>query len=871
MNSLPTTLGARNPYPGLRSFDTDEFEFFFGRDKQIDELLRRLRDHRFVAVLGLSGSGKSSLVRAGLIHKLRVGHLTTAGSQWHIALFRPGSTPIEALAAALDASLGILPDRARYLRTSTQELLRTTREGRSASENLLIVVDQFEETLRFQGDELSRERNAAHFVNLFLAVEQDLSPEYRVYVILTMRTDYLGECTQFEGLPEALNRSQYLVPRLTQEQTREAIEGPGSIVDTEIDSNLLQTLLTESAEGRDSLPLLQHMLMRLWERREPSPDGGSRLTLSTYHDLGGISMALNAYGNEVFAKLPPTHQELAEQVFKELTEVGQGRDQRRSARLSDLVRRTGSTLPDVMTVVEHFMAVNFLTSPDIGRLQDCEVDISHESLIRQWETLTTWANEEAKDQDDFLYFANRLKHGGDLLTGRDLDLAVKWCERKGHTRWGERYGDDFTDTLAFIERSRKAHLARRVALWGVTSVVLMILAVFLIYRYREYESHKYSTLLKAETADARQQGIRDGLEEGQAAARASARGLGYAIAGNFGAAQEMFKKVGSAHPTLPIETLDQAISDSQRTNNPAVTNLRVARKNYLAFLGLVTVAKDGHILHSDDGGGSWQALDLGTGIDLWSVAFTGPNRGWAVGENGTMLHTEDGGHSWHEQMTGTANELAAITFLDEHVGWTAGGRGTILRTMDGGRTWQKQSSGSDFWLGCLAFSSPQSGWVAGGGGVVLHTLDGGATWQKQNSPTKEVLRSITFVTSQSGWAVGYDGTILHTEDGGNSWQIQTSGTDAWLYGVTFISPRSGWIVGNKGTILHTDDAGHSWRMQNSGVDVELHGVLLISPLSGWIVGDKGTILYTDDGGDDWHKEDSHTEASLASITFVEQR
>src|ERR1700688_3348366 len=226
MNAPTAVAAGKNPYPGLRPFEVDEFESFFGRDRQIDELLTRMRDHRFVSVVGLSGSGKSSLVRAGLIHRLQVGHLASAGACWKFALFRPGSEPIEAVAAALNAVLGDQPDRAVELRKSTQGLLNSTRAGRSPAENLLLVVDQFEEIFRFQRDKKLSDRNAAHFVDLLLAVEQDLSPDYRVYVVLTMRTDSLGDCAQFEARPEALNRSQYLVPRLTREQTREAIQGP---------------------------------------------------------------------------------------------------------------------------------------------------------------------------------------------------------------------------------------------------------------------------------------------------------------------------------------------------------------------------------------------------------------------------------------------------------------------------------------------------------------------------------------------------------------------------------------------------------------------------------------------------------------------
>ena len=180
MNPAAAPAELRNPYPGLRPFDVHEFESFFGRDQQVDELLVRLRDRRFVAVVGLSGSGKSSLVRAGLIHRLQVGHLTSAGSKWRVSLFRPGSHPIEALGDALYEALGKSPDRTANLRKHTQRLLDSTRAGREPDENLLLVVDQFEEIFRFLREERLSHRDATHFVDLLLAPEQDLSPDFRV-------------------------------------------------------------------------------------------------------------------------------------------------------------------------------------------------------------------------------------------------------------------------------------------------------------------------------------------------------------------------------------------------------------------------------------------------------------------------------------------------------------------------------------------------------------------------------------------------------------------------------------------------------------------------------------------------------------------
>ena len=457
MRSSVVAVAQANPYPGLRPYDVNEFESFFGRDRQIDELLVRLRDHRFVAVVGLSGSGKSSLVRAGLIHKLQVGHLTSAGSRWRVIVFRPGSRPIEALAAALDDELGPMPQRAATLRQNTHELLRSTKEGREPEESLLLVVDQFEEIFRYQREKNLIAREAEHFVDLLLATEQDLSPDYRVYVVLTMRSDALGEAAQFEGLPETLNRCQYLVPRMTRDQLREAIEGPAALTDTEIAPDLMQSLLADACEGEDHLPLLQHLLMRLWMRRQSSVEGGWQITSTECHDLGGPARALNDHADHVLAQLqPPARQDVARRMFQQLTESGEGREQRRPTRLSRLAELTGEDLAEVTPIVEHFLQASFLTSPDRGTTRDWEVDITHECLIRQWTRLREWAKAEAADREEFRYFGARASRGGNLLTGTDLDLALRWLDKKHTAAWAERYGGGFLTTVEFIEASRAA-------------------------------------------------------------------------------------------------------------------------------------------------------------------------------------------------------------------------------------------------------------------------------------------------------------------------------------------------------------------------------------------------------------------------------
>ena len=201
-----------HPFPGLRPFETAESLLFFGREEHTQDLLRRLADGRFLAVVGTSGSGKSSLVRAGLLPALYRGYLVGSTTHWRIAVMRPGSAPMENLCAALadkDAlGAGDQSRRLEMLRSSSLGLVQVVRDAKLESgESLLIVADQFEELFRYQrqavsgNDPAETASKAALFVSLLLqAAERFDCP---VYVVLTMRSDFLGDCSQFSGLPEA--------------------------------------------------------------------------------------------------------------------------------------------------------------------------------------------------------------------------------------------------------------------------------------------------------------------------------------------------------------------------------------------------------------------------------------------------------------------------------------------------------------------------------------------------------------------------------------------------------------------------------------------------------------------------------------------
>ncbi|HNV52733.1 MAG TPA: hypothetical protein PKM28_07585, partial [Tenuifilaceae bacterium] len=265
-----------NPFPGLRPFHTSEAHLFFGREGQSEEVLTNLSQNKFVAVLGASGTGKSSLIYCGLLPTLYGGFLHNGKSKWKIVITRPGLNPIGNLAESISQVMGNNADVANQktdafidqalLRRSSAGIQNVIKQyGINNDENILILVDQFEELFRYQysSKDSTSINQSEHFVNLLLsAVKQSELP---IYVVITMRSDFIGDCSPYQGLTKAINDSHYLIPRMTREDFRKAITGPVAVGGAKITDQLVQLLLNEMGNNPDELPILQHALMRTWE------------------------------------------------------------------------------------------------------------------------------------------------------------------------------------------------------------------------------------------------------------------------------------------------------------------------------------------------------------------------------------------------------------------------------------------------------------------------------------------------------------------------------------------------------------------------------------------------------------------------------
>lgn len=465
-----------NPFPGLRPFEADEEHLFFGRDGQSDELLRRLRRSRFLAVLGTSGSGKSSLVRAGLLPALYGGIMTQAGSSWRVALFRPGYDPVGNLAHALsdpevfgdgddDSDLQQTITEAT-LRRSALGLVEATRQARmSPHENLLVVVDQFEEIFRFRRSrKAGSEDAAAAFVKLLL--EAKAQTDIPIYIVITMRSDFLGDCSQFRDLPEAINEGQFLIPRMTRDQRREAIAGPIAVSGGAMSPRLMNRLLNDVGDNPDQLPILQHSLMRTWEYWSEHRRAAEPLDLQDYEAVGTMSEALSRHADEAYNELPDEKsRNVAEKLFKSLTEKGfDNREIRRPTRVKEICAVAEASQPEVIAVIERFRQPgrSFLMPPTKVELEaDSLIDISHESLIRGWERLRTWVEEEARSAQIYRRLSETAalhKEGSaGLWHNPDLAVALNWREKnRPNAIWAQHYNPSFEEAMGFLSASKSA-------------------------------------------------------------------------------------------------------------------------------------------------------------------------------------------------------------------------------------------------------------------------------------------------------------------------------------------------------------------------------------------------------------------------------
>lgn len=429
--AVPVDIEIVNPYKGLRAFQEADAADFYGRETLIEQLVTRLAESRFLAVVGPSGSGKSSAVKAGLIPALRQKALP-GSDKWFVAEMTPGSHPLEELELALlPIAVDPPPSLLEPLQKDERGLLRIIRrilpdEDRA---QLLLVIDQFEELFTLVDEDVHRR----YFLDSLLTALN--APRSSLRVVVTLRADFYDRPLQYQPIGELFKQHTEVILPLTQDELTWAIQEPARRVGVGIEEGVVAAMTTDIADQPGALPLLQYALTELFEERQDHT-----MTLAAYRAIGGVSGALARRAEELYANLDKTKQEDIRQLFLRLVTLGEGmEDTRRRVRLSELSAlkvddsnssKTFRNLDEVKNLYGRHRILTFDRDPTT---REPTIEVAHEALLREWPRLRRWLDESRDDirmQRRLAAAAAEWEQSnhdeGFLLQGSRLDMFSGW-------------------------------------------------------------------------------------------------------------------------------------------------------------------------------------------------------------------------------------------------------------------------------------------------------------------------------------------------------------------------------------------------------------------------------------------------------------
>jgi formylglycine-generating enzyme required for sulfatase activity len=469
------------PYRGLEFFDVAHAPYFHGREELIARLVEKLRINsqskspsRFLAIVGASGSGKSSLVRAGLVAAMKRGAIE-GSEDWPVVICRPGADPCASVAVELARLGGLdlekqakfrdrLKDRMQRGQTALNEDVQQVLSAGEPKRRLMILVDQFEELFTICRDERLR---AAFIDNL---VNASQVPHGQTLVLLAMRADFYGKCATYPNLARSLSECQELIGPMTRDELHQAIEKPAQKVGCELEPGLVHLLLNDVVNDPGSLPFLQFALKELWNRRT-----GRKLTTEGYRAIGGVTGALKRKADEVYSRLSEPQQRICRRIFLRLTQPGEGtEDTKRRVPLSELRPEAGS-LAEVEAVL--FDLSEAETRLVTGEAEGGEefFEVAHEALIRGWPELRTWIEADRAA----LLTQRRLTDAANewIKKNRDASFLLAGARLATAREWAATHAEEINPLESlFISASRRYARRQRLQLVGALAAILVVVA-----------------------------------------------------------------------------------------------------------------------------------------------------------------------------------------------------------------------------------------------------------------------------------------------------------------------------------------------------------------------------------------------------------
>ena len=482
---------AQNPFKGLEAFQQTDAHFFFGRENMIARSLKRMQETHFIAFVGASGSGKSSLVRAGILPALRNGKIPSSET-WRTAIFTPGAQPLESLVTRIMPYLEVDDTRTieRVIKNIqdpeiVKQYVDDILDDAPSDSRLLIVIDQFEEVFT-----RASVAEAKMFVDTLVNVVN--TPNIRIQFIITMRADFFGSLSNYPRLAQLFEQqNMVIVTEMTAANIRRAIEGPVEAVGLKYEDGLVDRILDDVRSQPGSLPLLQYALRQLFDKRQ-----GAVLTHSAYDEVGGVRRALAQHAEEIFSTLSEAQQETTRRLLLRLVEVSSSGEatRRRVARtelkFEDIDESAVDEVIDILTAADSRLLI---TSREISTEEDSSstpiiwLEVSHEALIREWDRFKTWVSSRLED----LQYSTELRKlsqdwvasGRDvayLLVGKRLTRAEVWIENADASDLQREYITESLTARTQRENAEKERQQRELELERKNAARLRLLAILLV-------------------------------------------------------------------------------------------------------------------------------------------------------------------------------------------------------------------------------------------------------------------------------------------------------------------------------------------------------------------------------------------------------
>ena len=491
------------PYMGLAAFQPEDSQFFFGRNRLVSQIVARLAETRFLAIVGPSGSGKSSVLGAGLLPAIWEGAVP-GGSSWRTLRLTPGPRPLEAVAVAVStlgstapgALLRELEQDPRALRLA----LAQASIGQPDDLRVLLILDQFEEVFTLCSNEEERRR----FIQALLEVVTE--DDRRTSVVVGFRADFYSRCTAHPGFAAALQDNQALVGPMSEDEFRKAIEGPAVRAGLALEAGLVDVILRDIGDEPGALPLLSHVLLETWKRRN-----GHALTLAGYRAAGGAQAAIAQTAERAFDELAGDEQVIARSIFLRLTALGEGtEDTRRRARRDELASgRAASATVDAV--------LNKLAASRLVMAGDDSVEVAHEALVRNWPRLRAWLDQDREGLRIHRHVTEAAEEW--VRLGRDPEALYRGARLAAAREWAAQHDDELNDLEREfltasrgwqereLEEVRRRNRRLRVLTAGLCVLVAVALALALLARGQTVQAQAAKATAQAQANLASSRGL----------------------------------------------------------------------------------------------------------------------------------------------------------------------------------------------------------------------------------------------------------------------------------------------------------------------------------------------------------------------------